>query len=218
MRVHRGVVIKNIYRDKNINLSLLLLSCVLVFASVKPATASEEGTDKRKRTISIEYLSPTEDDRNIKSINIDFNTLILKIDKLNLSLYAGISGTYATGDITQLEGDINQGTLREVNYKNSAFGVGPGILLSFRLIEVSKLSFNLIGSGHFILYNKRFPAGGDYYNFMWRGGPMVEYELGNNSSIGVSYQDSHMSNGQCLCPRNPSYEGRGFALRYKGLF
>jgi lipid A 3-O-deacylase len=197
----------------------MLVTCVLFFsASVKPATASEETSNSRKITASVEYLSPTEDDRNIESVNIDINTLVSEIDKLNLSIYAGIAITYATGDITQLEEDINQGTLREVKYKNSAFGAGPGILLSFRLIEINKLSFNLIGSGHFILYTERFPAGGDYYNFLWRGGPMFEYKLEKNRSIGFSYQSSHASNGQCLCPENPSYEGSGFALRYTGWF
>lgn len=76
------------------------------------------------------------------------------MDSLNLSIYAGFVGTYADGKITQLEGDINQGTLREVNYDSNAFGVGPGILLSFKLIESNRFMFNLIGSGHLVVYNE----------------------------------------------------------------
>ena len=123
-----------------------------------------------------------------------------------------------TGSITQFEGDINAGTLKEVKFNNSAFGIGPGILLSFELIKFKKLSFHLNGSGNFILYNEKFPAGGEYHNFMWRGGPMIEYKMGNSRSIGLSFQLSHVSNGQGLSSENPSYNGHGFALRFTGLF
>lgn len=180
--------------------------------------ASEAFMNAGSNTISIEYLSPTKDDRDIETINMDFNSLISRLDELNLSIYFSITGTYVTGNITQLEGDINAGTLREVRFDNSAFGIGPGLLMSFRLIAIDKLSFHLNGSGNFIIYNERFPAGGDYYNFMWRGGSMVEYKLGDSTSIGLSYQRSHVSNGQGVSPDNPSYSAHGFALRFTGLF
>jgi len=183
-----------------------------------PANASDEIPIKREKTISVEYLSPTGDDRDIKTYNLDLTTLMSKIDRLNLSIYAGIAATYATGNITQLKGDINQGTLRKVKLDNSAYGLGPGVLLSFRLIEMNRWSINLNGSGHFILYSERFPAGGDYYNFMWRGGPMIEYQVGREKTIGISYQRAHVSNGQGISQENPSYNASGFALRYTSLF
>jgi hypothetical protein len=172
-------------------------------------------TDK---TISIEYLSPTEDDRDIETINVDYNSLIATFDKLNLSTYWSVTGTYATGSITQLEGDINAGTLKEVQFDNSAFGIGPGLLLSFKLVEFNGLSLHLNGAGNLIIYSERFPAGGDYYNFMWRGGPMIQYALGESKSIGFSYQESHVSNGQGLSSKNPSFDAHGFALRYSSSF
>ena len=209
----------NCMKAKGLYCQLLLVICLMIcFSLISQVNASEVTPQKSAKTISVEYLSPTKDDRNIETVNFDFNVLAAEIEKLNLSTYVGVVGTYATGDITQLEGDINQGTLREVNYKNSAFGVGPGILLSFRLIEIGNVSFSLNGSGHFILYNKRFPAGGDYYNFMWRGGPVIEYKISGNKSVGVSYQESHVSNGQGVSPDNPSYDASGFALRYTSLF
>ncbi|MFQ5469725.1 MAG: acyloxyacyl hydrolase [Gammaproteobacteria bacterium] len=84
--------------------------------------------------------------------------------------------------------------------------------------RLNSLSLHLIGSGNFIVYSERFPAGGDYYNFMRRAGPMVKYKIGNSMSIGLSYQQSHVSNGQGLSSRNPSYDAHGFALRVASIF
>jgi hypothetical protein len=185
---------------------------------ISGADASDAHQSLKKTAISIEYLSPTEDDRDIETFNVDFNYLLSTFDKLHLSIYFGITGTYATGSITQLEGDINAGTLKEVSYDNSAFGIGPGILLGFYIIKLNRISLHINGSGNFILYSERFPAGGDYYNFMWRGGPMIAYEVGRAKSIGVGYQLSHVSNGQGVLSENPSYDAHGIALRLTGLF
>jgi len=94
---------------------------------------------------------------------------------IDLLFYYGIAATYATGSIPQLEGDINQGTLGEVSFNNSAFGIGPGLSTSLRLFNSSKFALLINVSGNLIVYNKHFPAGGDYYNGMWRGEPVIEY-------------------------------------------
>lgn len=127
--------------------------------------------------------------------------LAANAEKLNLSVYLGIVGTYATVSITQLEGSLEAGTLREVHFDNSAFGLGPGLLLSFKLIDGDNLALRLNGSGHFVVYNKRFPAGGDYYNFMWRFGPAIDYALGDSRSISLSYQWRMCRMGRDLHPR-----------------
>jgi len=191
-----------------------LMACTMVTVS----TASEISSNKGKRIISIEYLDPIKDDRDIKTINVDVNYLISNAEKLNLSIYFGLAGTYVTGSIIQLEGDLSAGTLRDVQYDNSAVGLGPGLLASFRLFDRNKLSIHLNGSGHILVYNKEFPAGGDYYNFMWRGGPVLEYKIGQSKSIGVSYHWAHVSNGQGVAPRNPSYEAQGLGVRFTGFF
>jgi len=214
--VHEGdeqMIFKFIYHCLVAIAFLMFVSCISRASDV--TTTSFATPDK---TYSIEYLSPTEDDRDIETINVDYNSLITTFDKLNLSTYWSVTATYATGSITQLEGDINAGTLKEVQFDNSAFGIGPGLLLNFRLIEFSGMSLHLNGSGNLIIYSERFPAGGEYYNFMWRGGPVVRYNLGKSKSIGFSYQVSHVSNGQGLSSKNPSYDARGFALRYSSLF
>jgi len=124
--------------------------------------------DNNKETIGIEYLSPTESDREIRTRNIEIHYPLNEVKSLNLSTYWGLIATYANGHIIQLEGSIAQGNLREVRYENSAFGIGPGLLASFQLWNNDKYAIHFNASGNFIVYNKRFPAGGDYYNFMWR--------------------------------------------------
>ena len=73
------------------------------------STASEISSNKGKPIISIEYLDPIKDDRDIKTINVDVNYLISNAEKLNLSIYFGLAGTYVTGSIIQFEGDLSAG-------------------------------------------------------------------------------------------------------------
>lgn len=167
---------------------------------------------------SVEYLYPTEEDRNIRTVNVNAYYLFGGFEKINLSLYAGLTGTYADGDITQLEGSLDKGTLREVNYENSAVGVGPGLLVDIRLFRANRFAFHLNGSGSFILYNKNFPEGGDYYNFMWRAGPVLRYSLGGQRVVGLGYQWMHVSNGQGVEAKNPSYDAQGVTFFYTGAF
>jgi len=176
---------------------------------------NKEPTEYR---INLEYLYPSGGDRNINTVNLDIYRSIIQLKKINLSIHGGLSVTWAEGEITQLEGDINQGTLHEVNYDNRAAGIGPSLLADLRLIGRGGLTCHLEGSGGVLLYSKKFPAGGDQYNFMWRGGPVVKYDMGNNRTIGIGYQWMHVSNGQGLGDQNPTYNAEGVRLIYSFVF
>ncbi len=133
------------------------IAIVLALFSLTAVTIS----DASSMSFSVEYLAPTEESRDIKTTNIDLNFLLSEVEKVNLSIYWGLTATYATGSITQLEGSLAAGTLREVRHDNSAVGLGPGLLANFRLWSGNKFSIHLNGSGNFIVYNKEFPAGGE---------------------------------------------------------
>lgn len=197
--------------------AVIILS-LFFFAIVNVSIASEMPLSSSTKIITIEYLTPTKNNRDISASNVDINYLIAKADKVNLKIYFGLVATYASGSITQLEGSIEAGNLREVNFDNSAFGLGPGLLASFQLWSSNRFSFYLNGSGNFIVYNKKFPAGGDYYNFMWRAGPSFEYQVGNSNAIGVGYNWAHVSNGQGVDKQNPSYDAKGIMLKFTGFF
>jgi hypothetical protein len=75
-----------------------------------------------------------------------------------------------------------------------------------------KLSAALDMSGGFIVYDKIFPNGGKYYNFMWRIGPQFIYKISENSSVNIGYMLMHVSNG--LKAHNPSYNAHGVSLGF----
>lgn len=168
--------------------------------------------------LSTEYYDPIEDDRNIRTWNLNAYYPIGAIEAVNMSFDAVLTATYATGDITQLEGELSKGTLRDVNYKNSAIGIGPGVLADLRILEMGQLSFHIDAGISAILYNKNFPAGGDWYNFMERGGFVLKYALENNQAVGIGYYRMHVSNGQGTGPQNPSYDAEGIRLAYTFRF
>lgn len=165
---------------------------------------------QRQTRLSIEYYFPTEEDRDIRTVNVNAYFRIDQHKIKTLSLYAGLTATCGYGDIIQLEGDLDQGTLREVNYENRAFGIGPGVMADLSLISMGNLSLYVDASGSLVFYNRDFPAGGKRYNFMWRGGPAVQ--LGRH--VGIAYRWMHVSNGQGLGPQNPSYDAQGVSLYY----
>ena len=168
----------------------------------------------RRFLLGIEYLHPTEEDRNIRTVNLDGFIRLPQGPFVNFSVYVGLTLTHATGDITQLEGDLQQGTLREVNYASRATGIGPGVLADWRLIHRRRLSLHLAGCSNLMLYDRDFPAGGDRYNFMWRGGPWLKFHLTDAHEIGLAWRWMHLSNGQGPGPQNPSYDAQGLSITY----
>jgi len=196
----------------------LFLSLVYLTLSNAACVSAAPFSISDRKMVSIEYLTPTENDRDIRTTNIDVYYYLNDVEHINLSISWGLAVTYASGNITQLEGSIAGGNLREVRYENSAVGIGPGLLASFQLWSNEKFSFHLNGSGNFIVYNRRFPAGGDYYNFMWRGGPSFKYNIDNSKAVDIGYHWAHVSNGQGVGPKNPSYEAKGVILRFVGFF
>jgi len=202
------------------SLSIVIIILVVFYTQLyaSDSSASDISAISDKSIFNIEYLTPTEDDRNIDTLNIDINMLLTRFKMIDLSFYYGITATYVTGSITQLEGNINQGTLREASFDNSAYGIGPGLSTSLRLFDSNKIALLINLSGNLIVYNERFPAGGEYYNLMWRGGAVIEYKLDPTKSIGLSHQWTHVSNGQGATSENPSYEASGFGLRFMGIF
>jgi hypothetical protein len=193
-------------------LLVVVVSCVsfsLIVATTGNLYAQDiDAAGNLKSLFSTDYFHPSSDDRDIRTINLNAYARIGEVSDDMLSIYAGLTATYAFGDITQLEGDIEQGTLRQANFDTRAGGLGPSLLIDLRLWRSRHLSAHLSGSGSFIVYTRDFPAGGEKYNFMWRGGPAIRYRIGNSRHVGLGYQWMHVSNGQGVGSQNPSYEAQ----------
>nr|WP_284708358.1 acyloxyacyl hydrolase [Sporomusa sphaeroides] len=151
-----------------------------------------------------DQLTPHGKNRNLNTVSLH---ILKKFPEAhNRSIYRGIT-------ITQPRGDINW---ENQNRNSSAVGVGPVYLLRYEKDQPGKLSAAFDMSGGFIIYNKKFPAGGQYYNFMWRIGPRFIYKITENSSVNLGYTLMHVSNG--LRTHNPGYDAHGVSLSFVTKF
>lgn len=173
-------------------------------------------TDPLKRSallVGIEYLAPLEASRDIDTFNVSAFYSVKTFEVIGLSLSAGGTATHAKGDITQTEGALSEGTLREVTYDTEAVGIGPVVLADLCLWRFDGLSVQVDASAGFIVYDRDFPAGGDRYNFMWRVGPVLQYTVDSGMLAGIGWLWMHVSNGQGTGPQNPSYDAGGLSLQ-----
>lgn len=156
--------------------------------------------------IEPEYLAPTAKARQIDTVSL--NCLLGNESSYNarLSFYKGITITYAWGNIIHLG----------VKHENSAFGMGPVYLMRYQVFQWEQASLSCDFSGGLIFYNEKFPAGGDFYNFMWRLGPKFTYQINDNLSLNIGYKIMHVSNGQLSdsesTSHNPAYNASGISL------
>jgi lipid A 3-O-deacylase len=170
--------------------------------------------------IELEYFSPQhEKDRNIDTISLNLQKVNYSDDFL--AVYSGLTFTRAWGDMTR----------RDVYSECDAYGIGPTGLIRLRIMGLnfmgysggSSVELSLDMSGSVIFWNKNFPTGGDFYDFMWRVGPKISCLIGENTVLNVGYKWMHVSNGQWewhgfgktnfkATEHNPSYNAKGITL------
>lgn len=154
-----------------------------------------------KLELDWDYLTPFTSNRDIDTVSLH---IFKKISEKNhRSVYRGIT-------ITRPYGSID---FTKQNQDSSAVGIGPVYMIRNEKELSGKLSAALDLSGGFIVYDKIFPAGGRYYNFMWRVGPQFVYKTSENSSVNIGYMLMHVSNGG-LGGHNPSYNAHGVSLGF----
>ena len=146
-----------------------------------------------------DYVTSYLDDRDLDTVSLHILKKTPKKVK-HWSVYRGITITRATGSIT----------LDEQKYDSPAFGAGPVYMIRNEKHYSDKFSAAFDISGGFIVYDKTFPAGGRWYNFMWRLGPKLIYRMNDNSSLHIGYTLMHVSNG--LEKHNPGYDAHGVSF------
>lgn len=158
-----------------------------------------------KLELDWDYLTPFTRDRDIDTVSLH---ILKKISETkNWSIYRGITVTRPYGNIK----------LKQQTHDSSAVGAGPVYMMRNEKDLSGKLSVAFNISGGFIVYDKIFPAGGRYYNFMWRAGPQFIYKISENSSVNIGYMFMHVSNGG-IGGHNPSYNARGISMGYMSTF
>lgn len=207
---------------ENRTITFLIFYCVLFFLLFTKTLAQEFqkkdstfccNTYHSKLEIGGDYLIPTRYSNEIQTLSIHGFYWKKKFKSSSILISAGITVSYAWGYSTQWE-PVSDSTVKTIDYKTSAVGIGPVFQIDPTIIKIKKFKLNVEASGGVILYNRRFPYGGDIYNFMFRAGPSVIYKLNNNNSIKIGYRWMHVSNGQGMGNHNPFYEAQGVSVSF----
>lgn len=188
---------------------------VVTFVSLFVAYPLVDVPAERINELGGDAFVPIHADRQLHLTNAHVYVLRKEISALRLSLKLGVSLSRTTGHITQLQGSLNDGGLRQQNYDSPAWGIGPSMEARAAIWTTSaaRLTMDLSAAG--MLYDRAFPAGGLRYNGVFQIGPSVDFAIGPRQSLSVGARWIHLSNGHGLSPRNPSFEGRGLVVRYQ---
>lgn len=191
-------------RLKTLVLSLLFWSQGLACGSAYSTSAV---APRWTLEVGAEHLWPTHADRRIATTSVNAVAGRGAFDSCCFAWRAGVTATSATGYIIQLDEGLH-----DMRLDSDAIGIGPTGIVRVQTPELARFVLSFEGSGAVILYGRGFPSGGDIYNFMWRTGPSVSHRFSESWSAGVGARVMHVSNGQGLTPKNPSYEARGLTF------
>jgi len=194
---------------------ILLLCIVMSFPVYADTGTSKKQVPEVKEPfeLGVEYLWPTNQERRIQTTALNILWRYGYYNDLLVSVYSGLTFNYAWGNSIQKDLDG-----REIEHSESALGIGP--LLHFRWAPVSldNLTFSMDANGGIIFHNKEFPAGGDLYNFIWRIGPSIQFQLQNKEALIFGLRIMHVSNGQGATRDNPAYNAAGICLHVVRYF
>jgi hypothetical protein len=198
----------------------LLVIIFLLFDFVTVYSQKEVNSDttvfsekyKRKIELSAEYLVPTHFSDKIQTVSIHAYFWKQYFKDIYLKVNVGLTSTYAWGYTSRYK--LRSDTLFVSNYKTTGLGLGPSLQIDFAPFKIKRFSLVVEASGGFILYTNRFPYGGDIYNFMFRTGPSITYEINKNCFFKTGYRWMHVSNGQGRGTQNPFYEAQGINVGF----
>jgi hypothetical protein len=203
-----SITTKGIYKPLH---KMAMFALLLFLSTTELRSQSEHLFDSsritRKLEFSADYLAPTRYSNQVNTAS--FHTFIWKkyFNKISILASAGLSTSYAWGEIQQyIAVDTN---IYVLHRPTSAFGLGPVIRLDHPLLQTKPFTIFIDASLGILLYDKRFPYGGAIYNFMFRAGPSLGWQLKNNRIIKIGYRWMHVSNGKGIGPQNPYYEAQG---------
>ena len=158
-----------------------------------------------------DYLSPTRFSNKITTVSTHFFFWKKRFKKISVHIKGGITCTYAWGYSRQWY-KVADSVWQAFDYETSAFGAGPVLQIEHVVITTGRFSLLAEASAGCILYNTRFPYGGDVYNFMLRTGPSLRYRINASYSVTAGYRWMHVSNGQGIGNHNPYYEAQGLNI------
>jgi len=198
---------------------IYLVFCCVLFLSY---SISAQGNPKKdtacfcdycqpKFEIGVGYFDPVPYTNEIKTITLDGFYWKRYFKNADVLIGAGVTANYAWGYSIQWY-PLGDTAFLLVNYKTSAFGIGPVFQIAPTIVKIKRFSLITEANGGILLYNKRFPYGGDFYNFIFRAGPSIAYRINDNYLIKFGGRFIHVSNGKGNGNQNPYYDGIGLSL------
>ncbi|MDT8899996.1 acyloxyacyl hydrolase [Anaeroselena agilis] len=187
--------------------TICLVIVLTFFFMCLPGVSYCQAADSRLE-MEWDFLKPTGKSRDLDTVSLH---ILGKISETkNRSVYRGITITRVRGSILPHE--------QIQSLDSSAVGAGPVFMVRNETHRSGKLTVAVDMSGGFIVYNKRFPVGGEHYNFMWRIGPRLIYKFSSESSLNIGYMLMHVSNGLHSQIHNPSYNAHGISFGFVANF
>jgi len=96
--------------------------------------------------------------------------------------------------------------------RSNAQALGGGPLARWNFLQFSRLRPFVEAEGDFILFDRPWPAYGTINDFLLRAGGGVSVRVGRSYWVESTFHWAHISNGECFCPQNPAWNGRGLSL------
>lgn len=193
-------------------LIMILSDNVIAQSEMAPCPESDRSFISRIET-GVEYLRPTRFSNKIETTSLNAFFWKEYFKKISVMVSAGLTANYSWGHIRHLD-FLSDSVVQVSQFKTSAFGIGPALQTEYAPITIKRFSLLLEVNGAFLLYDKRFPHGGERYNFMFRAGPSVSYRLSDLSFLKIGYRWAHVSNGKGYGRQNPFYEAHGINLSF----
>ena len=138
-----------------------------------------------------------------------------------------LAAHYRSGSEFQLEGialrthgtstqNTSASNPRQVPSNALALGAGPQIRWNF--LQSSRYRIFVEAQADVILADRPFPNQGTVYDFFLRGGGGVAIRVSQSYWIEPAFHLGHISNGQCFCSENPTWQGDAISIAVRRSF
>lgn len=102
--------------------------------------------------------------------------------------------------------------------RSDALGLAGGPLARWNFLQFSRFRPFVEAEGNFILFDRPWPTLGTVNDFFLRAGGGVSVRVSKSYWIEPTFHFAHISNGECFCTINPTWDGRGFSLGLRRAF
>ncbi len=101
---------------------------------------------------------------------------------------------------------------------SNAAGLGIGPLARWNFVQFRRLRIFIDAGGDFLMFDRPWPVGGTVNDFLLRAGGGVSARVSGAYWIESTFHFAHVSDGECFCATNPTWQGSGLSLGLRRTF